>query len=104
MMARQYRSAQIVKIAMATFTTIFLPCRLGGIATLLRDLYRATVRTPDPVGPPQLANGFITLDIIQQILKVDHRRGAWIAAVQNPSSVAPNPRQGEPSSTVWNPY
>ena len=28
---------------------------------------------PDPVRPAQPANGFVTLDIIEQILKVDHR-------------------------------
>ena len=80
MTPRQHRLGQIVKTAMATFTMIFLPCRLGGIAPLLRDLCRAAVRTTDPVGPPQPANGFVALDIVQQILKVDHRWRAWVTS------------------------
>ena len=75
MMPRQYRLGQIVKRAMATFATIVLPRRLGGIATLLGDRRRATMGATDPVEPPQLANGFVALDIVQQILKVNHRRG-----------------------------
>jgi hypothetical protein len=35
----------------------------------------------DPVGPAQLADGFVTLDIVQQILKVDHRRETWSEVV-----------------------
>ncbi len=96
MMPRQHRLGQIVKIAMAPFAPIFLPCRLGRISTLFRDRRRATVGTTNPVGPTQLANGFVTLDIVQQILKVDHRREIWVAAVQNPFSVPINPGRGEP--------
>src|SRR5512143_311860 len=104
MVASQHRPGQIVEILMTAFTPIFLSRRLGRIVTLLRNVRRPTMRTADPVGPAQLANGFITLDIVQQILKVKHRRGTWSAAVQNLSSVAPAPCRGEPSSTVWNPY
>ena len=43
MMPRQHRLGQIVKIAMATFATLFLPRRLGGIATLLGDRRRAFI-------------------------------------------------------------
>lgn len=74
MMPRQHRLRQIVKIAVATLTPIFLSCGLSGVPPLLRDVRCATVRTTDPVGPTQLAQGFIALDVIQQVLKVDHRR------------------------------
>src|SRR5512143_2063706 len=102
MVASQHRPGQSVKIVMAAFTPLFLSRRLGRIVTLLRHVRRPTIGTADPVGPAQLANGFITLDIVQQMLKVKHRRGTWSAAVQPLSSVAPAPCQGEPSSTVWN--
>ena len=71
---------------------------------MLGDLRDATVWTPHPTGPAQLANGFVALDIIQQIWKVDHRRGAVVAAVENPFSVPPDIRRDELLSTVWNPY
>jgi len=75
MMPRPHRLGQIVKRERATFATIVLPRRLGGIATRLGDRRRATVGSTDPAGPSQRANGFVALDIVQQILKVDHRRG-----------------------------
>jgi hypothetical protein len=78
--AGQHRPGQIVKIAVALFAPILLSRRLGGIATLPRDLRRATMRATDPGGPPQLANGFMALDIVQQILKADHRQGTCGAA------------------------
>jgi len=89
--AGQHRPGQIVKIVMAPFTPIFLSRWLGRIVTLLRNVRRPTMGAADPVRPTQLANGFVTLDIVQQILKVDHRRGTWSAAVQNLFSVAPAP-------------
>ena len=89
---------------MAALTAILLPCRLGRIPPRLRHFRRAAVGTADPVRPPQRANGFVALDLIQRILKVDHRRGPSVAAVEHASSVAPDLRPGEPSSTVWNPY
>ncbi len=76
MMPRQHRTREIVKVAMATFTTIFLPRRLGGIPSLLGDRRHATVRATDPFGPAQLTDGFVALGIVQQGLKVDHRRAA----------------------------
>lgn len=103
-MPRQHGPGQIVKIAMTGFTPIFLPCRLGGIATLLGDGVGAAVRAPDPVRPAQLANGFVTLDIVEQILKVDHRGGTQGRVLENSFRVARDPCQGESFSTVWNPY
>jgi len=79
--AGQHRPGQIIKIAMAPFTPIFWSRRLGRIVTLLGHVRRPTMGAADPVGPAQLADGFVTLDIIQQILKVDHRRETWSAAV-----------------------
>lgn len=73
MMPGQHHPGQIVEIAVTGFTLILLPCRLGGIPTLLGELGRATVWATDPVRPAQPANGFITLDIVQQILKVNHQ-------------------------------
>ena len=104
MMPRQHRLRQIIEVAKAALTTIFLPRRLGGIPTLLGELGRATAGATDPLGPTQLADGFIALDIIQQILKGDHRRGPSVAVVHNPSSVTPDLRWDEPSSTARNPY
>jgi len=77
MMPRQHRPGQIVKIAMAAFTPLFLSRRLGPIPTLLCDRRRTTGRAAHALGPAQLPDGFVTLDIIQQILKVDHRQGTF---------------------------
>lgn len=88
MMPGQHRPGQIVKTAMTGFTPILLPRRLGGIPTLLGEGGGAAVRAPDPVGPAQLANGFITLDIVQQILKVDHRGRTKGRGLENSFSVA----------------
>jgi len=76
--ARQHRPGQIVKIAMAPFTPVFLSRRLGRIVTLLRHIRRPTMGTADPVRPAQLANGFVALDIVQQILKVIIGRGPGV--------------------------
>jgi hypothetical protein len=65
MMPRQHRLRQIIEVAQAALTTLFLPRRLGRIPALLGDLRRATVGAADPLGPTQLTNGFIALDIIQ---------------------------------------
>ena len=104
MMPRQPRLRQIVEVAKAAPTTLFLPRRWGRIPALLGDLRRATAGAVDPLGPPQQVNGFIALDLIQPILKVDHRRGPSVAVVRNPSRVAPDLRWDEPSSAVWNRY
>lgn len=104
-MPRQYRTAEIVEGARAAFTPLFLSRRLGPIPTLLCDRRRTTVRAAHALGPAQLPDGFVTLDIIQQILRVDHRQGTEpsVTAVRNPFRVAPNLRQGELFSTVRNP-
>lgn len=104
MMPRQHCARQIVKIAMTPCTSLFLSRRLGGVATLFRDIRRDTMRTTDPVGPPQLANGVVALNIVQQILKVDHRQGSSVTAFRNSFSVAPYLRQSARCSTVRNPY
>ena len=104
MMPRQHRPGQIVKIAMTGFTPILLPRRLGGIPTLSGQFGRVTVRAPDPVRPAQLANGFVTLDIIEQILKVDHRGKTGGKVLGDSFRVTPDRRREELFSTVWNPY
>ena len=100
----QHGPGQIVETAMTGFAPILLPRRSGGIPTLLGDGAAAAVRAPDPVGPAQPANGFVTLDIVEQILKVDHPGGTQGRVLENSFSVARDPCQGESSSTVWNPY
>lgn len=102
-MPRQHRLRPIIEVAKAALTTLFLPRGLGGIAPLLRDCRRATVGATNPLRPTQRADGFIALDIIQQILKGDHRREPSVAVVHNPSSIAPVLRWNVPSSTIWNP-
>ena len=103
-MPRQHRLRPTIEVAQAALTTLFLPRHLGRIPALPGDLRRATVGATDPLGPPQLANGFIALDIVQQILKVDHRGATKGRGLENSFSVARGPCQGESFSTVWNPY
>jgi len=102
-MPRQPRSGQLVKRGMTPFTLLFLPRRLGGIPTLLREFSRATGGATYPVRPAQLANGLVALDLVQQIVKVDHRGGTRGRALENSFNVAPDRRQGELFSTVCNP-
>ena len=71
MMPCQHRPGQIIKSAMTRFTPILLPRRLGRVVTLLRHMRRSTMGAANPVGPARLADGFVTLDIVQQLLKVD---------------------------------
>jgi hypothetical protein len=104
MMPGPHRPGQIVKIAMTGFTPILLLRRLGGIPTLLGEGSGAAVRAPDPVGPAPLANGFVTLDLVQQILKVDPRGGTDGRGLENSFRVTPDRCRGELFSTVWNLY
>ena len=50
--------------------------------------------TVDPVRPAQLLEGFVTLDIIQQILKVDHRRKTFGRSGLEPVQCSPRPASG----------
>jgi|GEM_PF-4527128 len=104
MMPRQHRPGQIVKIAMTGFTPIRLPRRLGGVPTWSDPFGRITVRAPDPVRLAQPANGFVTLDIVEQILKVDHRGETGGKVFGDSFRVTPDPRREKLFSTVWNPY
>lgn len=104
MMPREYRSRQIVKVALASLTAIFLPRRLRRIPPLLGHGGHAAVGTTSPVGPAQLANHLITFAVVQQVLKGDHHQGPSVRGVRYPFSVPANLRRHDPSSTVWNPY
>ena len=104
MMPREYRSRQIVKIALASLTAIFSPRRLRGIPPLLGHGGHAAVGTTSPVGPPLLANHLITFMVVQQVLKGDHHQGPSVKGIRCPFSLPANLRRRAPSSTVWNPY
>ena len=49
------------------------------------------------------ADGFVTLDIVQQVLRVDHRGGTDGRGLENLFRVTPDHRCGELFSTVLNP-
>lgn len=63
--------SQIIKMFVAVVTLITLTGRFGIIKAALDHMRRLTKRTLDAIGPAQLANGLITLRIIDEILDVD---------------------------------
>ena len=74
MMASQHGPGQIVKIAQAGPTAVFLPRWLGRIMSLLRDQRRLAVGAKNTLWPTQLTECVVALGVVQQVLKVDHRR------------------------------
>jgi hypothetical protein len=74
MMASQHGPGQIVKIAQADSTAVLLPRRLGRIMSLLRNQRRRAVGAKNTLWPTQLTECAVALGVVQQVLKVDHRR------------------------------
>jgi hypothetical protein len=71
MMSGKDRVGQIIKAFVAVVTLIALTGRFCVIKAALDHMVRLTSGTLDTIGPAQLANGLITLDIIDEILDVD---------------------------------
>ena len=61
----------IIKALVTVVTRIALTGRFRVIKAALDDVLRLTRGTPDAIGPAQLANGLITLHVIDEMLDVD---------------------------------
>src|SRR5512144_2869811 len=83
MMPRYYRPGQVVKIPPTSLAVILLPIRLGRISSLLGDLCRVTMRTPDPLRPAEFAHRLVAFVIGNQLLDIEH------------CGLRSSPRQGE---------
>jgi hypothetical protein len=71
MMSSKDRVSQIIKALVTVVTLIALTGRFRVIKAALDDVLRLTRGTPDAIGPAQLANGLITLHVIDEMLDVD---------------------------------
>jgi hypothetical protein len=71
MMSGKDRVSQIIKALVTVVTLIALTGRFRVIKAALDDVLRLTRGTPDAIGPAQLANGLITLHVIDEMLDVD---------------------------------
>src|SRR6266446_2638971 len=74
MMSSKNGVGQIIKALMTSVTLIALPGQFCVIKSALNDLLGLTRGTLDAVWPAQLADGLITLHIIDQILDIDLHR------------------------------
>jgi len=71
MMSGKYGVGQIIKACVTTVTRIALTSGFRVIKATLDDVLRRTRGTRDAIRPAQLADGLITLDIIDETLDVD---------------------------------
>jgi hypothetical protein len=72
-MASEDRTSQVVEEFLTGLATVALPLRLGRIMTLFRNPQRVAMGASHALGPAQLANRFVTLPVVDEILDVDHR-------------------------------
>ena len=72
-MASEDRPSQVVEEFLTGLATVALPLRLGCIMTLFRNPQRVAMGASHALGPAQLANRFVTLPVVDEILDVDHR-------------------------------
>ena len=70
---RKDRPSQVVKVAAASRAAIFSAQRLGRVMPLPGHFGRRTMRAAHPLRPASFAYFVVTLGIVQQVLKVEHR-------------------------------
>jgi hypothetical protein len=71
MMSRKNRVGHIIKAYVAVGTRRALACRCGVIKAARDHLWGLTSWARDTVWPTQIADGLITLPIIDQLLDID---------------------------------
>ena len=72
-MASENRAGQIVEEFMTGLALVALSLRLGCIVPQFRDLRRVAMGTGYTLGPAQLADRLETLQVVDEVLDVDHR-------------------------------
>src|SRR4030095_4427669 len=97
MMSSKDRVRQIIKAVVTVVTLIALPGRFRVINATLDDLFRLTRGARNAIWPAQLADGLITLHIIDEMLDVDlhgwtpvRDRGMTFVSIHHPRM--PRPR------------
>jgi hypothetical protein len=69
-MTGKNRPGQIIELASTLLTAIASAGLMAMIPAALGDFVGLTVRAPNPVGPTQTANFFVTFRVINQVMGV----------------------------------
>lgn len=72
-MAGEDGPGQVVEVFLTRLTLITLTLRLGRIVTLFGDRRRVAMGAVDAFRPSQLADGLEALEVVDEVLDVDHR-------------------------------
>ncbi len=72
-MAGEDRPGQVVEVLPTVLAVIALSLRLRRIATLFRDPMGVTMGTSYALWPSQLADRLETLQVVDEVLDMDHR-------------------------------
>jgi hypothetical protein len=72
-MAGENGPSQVVEVSLTGLALITLTLRLGRIVTLFGDGRRVAMGTVDALRPSQLADGLEALEVVDEVLDVDHR-------------------------------
>jgi hypothetical protein len=73
-MAGEDGPGQVVEVLLTRLALITLTLRLGRIVTLSGDRRGVAMGTDDALGPSQLADGLEALEVVDEVLDLDHRR------------------------------
>jgi hypothetical protein len=72
-MAGENGPGQVIEVLLTDLALIALTLRLGRIVALFGDRYGVAMGTRDTLGPAQLADGLEALQVVDEVLDVDHR-------------------------------
>jgi hypothetical protein len=72
-MTGEDRPCQVVEVFLTGLAPVPLTLRLGRIVTLFRDLSRVAMGASYALGPSQLADCLEALEVVDEVLDVDHR-------------------------------
>ena len=72
-MAGKDRPGQVVEVFPTGLAVVATSLRLGRIVTLFRDPRGVAMRTSYALRPAQLADRLKTLQVVDEVLNVDHR-------------------------------
>jgi hypothetical protein len=72
-MASEDRPGQVVEVFLTSSASVALAVGLGRIATLFGDLSGIAMGANDALRPTQLADGLEALQVVDEVLDVDHR-------------------------------
>jgi hypothetical protein len=97
-MAGEDRPGHVIEVFLTGLAVRALSLGLGRIVTLFGDLRRVAMGTSYAFGPAQLADGFETLQVVDEVLDVDHR-----PCPRNPGEVCMHAAWGSPDRHAFYP-